>query len=872
LLVWWAAFPGHALADEPFSFDAAPGRLPKDVVPISYDVTITPDVDALTVNGRESVLLQFRSATDSIEFNSLGETLSDVRFDGKPAKGVVSNDEKEWTTVTLAEPAAVGKHKLTFSYTGKIETQPRGLFAQHYVAPGGVKGVLLSTQMEATDARRMFPCWDEPAFRATFHLSATVPTKWATVSNMPVAARVTHGEVTTTSFHVSPKMPSYLIEFSAGELARVADTSEGVGFGVWAVRGQEQYGKEALANAQRILADYNDYFGYRYPLPKLDSIAVPGGFTGAMENWGAITYNDQLLLVTPSSTVADRQGVFSVQAHEMAHQWNGDLVTMGWWDDLWLNESFASWMAAKETARRFPDWHWWEGQDSSKERAMDADARAASHAIQVHVTDELQATNAFDPAITYNKGQAILRMFEAYLGESTFRSGIRSYIKARAFSNATSADLWKALDTASGKEVGQIAAGWVQQPGYPLVTAEASCAPTGERTVTLNQSRFLLQDGSDSGASHWSVPLQVRIGAAAAPQAVLLKEANQTLAAGHCDEPFTLDADAIGFFRVRYDRATLKTNTASFGKLPAGDKIALLDDQWALVGTGLEPLASYLGLADSMGPDLDARAWDQIESALGTIEYAERGSPGHDAFAAFARTLIKPTFEQLGWDAKPHDDPAVQNLRRSLLQDLGSWGDDAVIAEARKRFEAFVRDRSTISPDDQDTVLYIVALNADANTFDRLHDVAKSAKNETELRRYYAVLAEVRDDSLAERTAQIALSPEIPPQADSLRLSLIGSLAARHQQLSWKTFTNNADALLVSHAPFGPYIAAQYGPQLFWSGVPLDQVDAWIRGYVPKEMSANVDRGMDGARFRLARKQALVPAADAYVQAQAAGN
>src|ERR1700728_4332356 len=434
-----------APAPAPFSFDAAPGRLPKDVRPLDYEVSITPDATAWTFSGTESVQLQFRTSTATLLFNSVNESLHDVRLDGVPVKGVDSDKARQLTTVTLAAAAPIGLHRPTFSYAGKIERQPHGLYAQPYAIAGGGQGLLLSTQMESTDARRMFPCWDEPAYRARFQLTVQIPAHWAAVSNMPIAHRVVHGELATVTFQRSPKMPSYLVEFSAGDFAQITAASGAVKFGVWALRGREQYGQLALANAQQILADYNDYFGYPYPLPKLDSIAVPGGFSGAMENWGAITYNDSLLLITPASTTGNRQELFSTQAHEMAHQWNGDLVTMGWWDDIWLNESFASWRAAKETDLRNPSWNWWENEDQSKEGAMSADARASSHAIQQHVTDELQAANAFDPQITYSKGEAVLRMFEAYLGNDTFRDGIRAFMKAHAYSNATSADLWNAL-------------------------------------------------------------------------------------------------------------------------------------------------------------------------------------------------------------------------------------------------------------------------------------------------------------------------------------------------------------------------------------------------------------------------------------------
>jgi aminopeptidase N len=848
----------------PFSVDQVPGRLPKDVVPVRYQIVIVPNSQALTLTGRESVLLKVREATGTLKFNSLNETLHGVRFDGKPVKQVVSNDALQLTTVTLSEPAAAGAHTLSFAYAGKIETQPRGLFAQAYAGRTGAKNLLLSTQMEATDARRMFPCWDEPAFRATFDLTVTVPAAWVTIANMPVARRVVHGKLATTSFARTPKMPSYLLEFTAGDLRQISAARDGVKFAVWAVSGSEQNGQTALGNAETILADYDEYFGYRYPLPKLDSIAVPGGFQGAMENWGAITYNDQALLLSSSSTIENRQQVFSIQAHEMAHQWNGDLVTMGWWDDIWLNESFASWMAARETDLRNPDWKWWEDQDGDKEGAMRADARASSHAIQQSVTDELQALNAFDPEITYSKGQAILRMLEAYLGPGTFRSGIRAFMHEHAFSNATTGDLWEALNAASGKDAGGIAADWTGQAGFPLVEVAARCDAAGARTLTLTQRRFLLR-GAGSGSQQWRVPLQIRSGGDASPRALLFSGDGQTTDAGRCDEPLSVDAGALGFYRTRYDAPTLALNTKNFSRLPDPDRIALLDDQWALVEAAVDPLPTYLALAESMAPNLDGRAWTQIAEALRTIEFAERGSAGREDFSAYARSLLRPVFERLGWDAKAGETPDVQQLRLTVIRDLGSFGDPALIEEARKRFAAFELDHGSLPPDYQSPVLRIVAQYADAAIFERLHALARAARDETEVRRYYGALVAVRDPELAARAAQIALSPEIPAQTDALRLELITTLAGRHQQLSWQVFRDHHEQLLRPSGDEAPLIVAQYLPEAYWSGVPTAELEAWVRAQVPAEMASSVDRGMETVRFRVAEKDMLVQAADAYL-------
>jgi aminopeptidase N len=860
--------PLAARAVAPFDFDKAFGRLPKNVVPVDYDIAVVPDVAAKTFTGTESVSLNFRQATDKVVFNTLNLTLRDVRLDGKPVKSVATDNDQQLATLTLPTPTAAGMHKLTLSYSGLIETRPQGLFVQPYgKSAGNPGGVMLSTQMESTDARRMFPCWDEPAFRATFRLTATVPVEWATISNMPVKKRTLQGKLATTTFERSPKMPSYLVEFTAGDMKELSAQGARVRSGVWAVSGREEEGRTALANAQQILADYDDYFGYPFPLPKLDSIAIPGGFSGAMENWGAITYNDQALLISKDSSLADRENVYSIQAHEMAHQWNGDLVTMGWWDDLWLNESFASWMSAKETDLRNPGWKWWERQDVAKEDAMEADARVTSHPIQVHVTDELQAANAFDPTITYNKGQAVLRMLEAYLGPDTFRDGVRSYMKAHAFSNATTADLWNGLSAASGRDVGALASGWTEQAGFPVISVKSQCDAGGQRTVTLSQKRFFLRTPADAAAQggHWSVPLQVRAGAQGNARAILLTQDGQSIPVGSCQEPLSANAGAIGYYRVQYDEATLAVNTRAFNTLQDTDRIALLDDQWALVQSQAAQLASYLALAENMGSDLDTRPWEQIINSLGTIEYDERGSPGHDAFAAYARLLVRPVAQRLGWDSGPGETPDVQTLRRQVIENLGMWGDADVIAEARRRFAGFVKDQSSIAPDDQSIVLNIVALHADAATFDQLHVLAKTAKDDAEQRRLYVALAGAGDPKLAEQAAAIALSPELPPQALQLRLEMIGTLRREHPELGWSTFSAHADMLLSPMGNLAPLALAEFVPQYFWNSLPPDQMEAWIRARVPAEMNDYIEKGMEGARFQYSQKQALVPAADAFL-------
>lgn len=854
-----------AWANGTYEFDKTAGRLPKIVVPTDYDLSLAPDLDKMKFSGRERVQLDVRSSTRTIQFDSEDETLSDVRLDGHPVTQVATDNAQQLTTLTLPTPIGVGRHTLTFSYTGLIRDDTRGLFSSPFTLSNGQRSRYLSSIFEPTDARMMFPGWDEPSFRARFKISIDVPAEWAAISNMPVENRVVHGATATVTFQRSPKIPTYLVHVTSGDFVRLTAHAGATEVGVWAIRGREADGKIALGNTQEILNDYNSYFDYPFPLPKLDGIAIPGGFSGGMENWGAITYTAGALLITPGTPLKDRQEVYSVMAHEMAHQWNGDLVTMAWWDDLWLNESFASFMAAHETAQRHPDWQWWEGQDQDKETAMNTDASLHSHAIHETVPDEAAANVASDSDIIYSKGQAVLRMFEAYLGPDVFRDGVRRLMKKRAFSNATGEDLWDALSAASGKDIKALAADWTEQPGFPLVNVTASCAADGQRTLQVSQERFV--DGS-AGESHehWNIPLQVRVGVHGVAHSELLSAQNQSLAAGRCDEALSVNADTVGFYRVRYDAATLATDTREFTKLPTADRLALLDDEWALVRRGSEPLASYLKLAGNMGDSMDARAWQQVADALDSVATDEVGTSGYPAFIAFARSLLKPAAEQLGWQQRAGEAPAISGMRRMLLTRLGDWGDPAVVGEARRQFALILNDPNAVSSDDRAMIFDIVASNADQATFDQLHELAKNAKDPALLQHTYLALAHVGDPKLASQVLAIALSAEIPPQANDLPYSMTFKVARLHPELSWQSFHTTTKDLFSQYGPEAPVILVQSVPQIYWNAMPPAELKAWLDAHIPKELESNKAHYLEWAQLRLAERAALRPAADEYVK------
>ena len=851
-----------AAPEPPFNFDTTYGNLPKDVVPRAYTISITPDPDHLALKGSETVRIEVRKPTKTIVFNALNLTFSRASVDGVPAT-VVPNDKTQRATLTAGTLVQPGMHTLALVYAGKMETSGQGLFRQPYLGADGKQHVMISTQFESTDARRMFPCWDEPAFRAVYTLSATLPAAWSAVSNMPVASRVAHGATATTTFQPSEKMASYLVVLSAGDLKSISDVdANGTRHEVWATNGYEDEGRYALANSKQILEAYDAYFGIKFPPPKLSSIAVPGGFSGAMENWGGITYNDQILLLGKSGTLGQKEEIYSVQAHEMAHQWFGDLVTMSWWDDLWLNESFASWMSARQTNLANPTWLWWQDQDGDKEGAMGADAEVTSHPIQTHVTDELQAEAAFDPAITYSKGQAFLRMTEAYLGPDTFRSGIRLYMQNQKFSNATATDLWLALSKTSGKDVAAYANGWIGQAGFPLVSVTATCDATGNRTIALHQERFLISGISDPAKTLWNVPVGIASGSGTSAYTMLSARDQTGIPAGSCSEPLRANAGDIGFYRVAYDAQTLATNTKAFGTLPDEDKIAMLDDQWALTLAGKTDLKTYLALANAMGSDHDTRAWTQIVGSLGTIERDERNKTGHDAFTAYARTLVHPLFDSLGWDAKPDDAPPVRTLRNRVIGALGQWGDPGIIAEAKKRFAAFVADRSTLTPDEQNVVLGIVGTYADQATFDQIHAFAKAAKNQTEAERFYFALESAKDPKLAEQGMEIAISNELPPQAASSVPGMVFSNVDWNPSLAFAFGKAHGKQVFKAFTGMDMVFLALFVPPAFADAAPLDDVQTWITSLVPPGSDAYIQRGMSSAKLRLQLKSRIVEQAD----------
>jgi aminopeptidase N len=857
------------LAEPKFSFANTPGQLPKTVVPESYAITLTPDPKTLQFLGSETVNIDVRQPTRTIILNALNLEISEAKLtDIGLAATIKIDNEKQTATFTFPQVIATGKHKLALSFKGKAGTQAEGLYYVNYQTDQGKK-LLFGTQMEATDARRMFPNWDEPVFRARFALTVKVPSNFMAVSNMPIAEEKAIGNgLKQVRFGETPSMASYLVVLVAGELAAIEDEVAGVKIRVVTTEGKQETGRYALNSLKKILPYYNDYFGKKFPLPKLDMIAIPGGFGGAMENWGGITYNESVLLFDPAnSSQQTKEDVFIVVAHEVAHQWFGDLVTTAWWDNLWLNEGFASWMEAKATDQFNPTWNTWLRYDAPKQVAMDSDARSTTHPIQQPVRDPAEAASAFDE-ITYQKGGAVIRMIETYLGEDKFRAGIRSYMATHQYGSTTTADLWESLQQASGVDVGAIAAGWTEQPGFPVVVVDGTCN-AGKRSVKLSQERFTIDDPK-ADPLRWQIPITYTAAIEGTPQTYLLKDKSASLDAGNCDTPVKLNAGNTGYYRVQYSSALQQQLKDQFALYPLTDRLNLLSDSWALVKAGRSSTRDYLNLAEGVREQTDLALWNQVLGTLSSIDDLQSGQPGRSAFQSYGRNFLGNLYKSLGWEAKPGELETTALLRSNMLTLLGDFRDAPVIAEARSRFAAYLKDPKSLAPNLRPTVFHIVGRYSDQATYDQLHSLALKTQSTEEKRLFYRAMTDALDPVLAKQTLEIVFKNELEP---GLASSLVLQVADNGEQpaLAWDFAKTHVKELLTMQAFFArnryiPRLAGNFSDQS-----RADELEAFAKANLPADAMSEVKKSVARIRYRADLKKRELPVIDTYTCNQKAG-
>jgi len=858
--------PAVISVEKPFSFKETPGKLPKDVVPTDYSVRIVPDLAKFIFAGTETVKLNVRTPVHSLTLNVLELEITEAIVDGQtlPKSAVKIDKENELLTLTLPSELANGDHTLALSFTGKINQQGQGLFYMRYQeqrSPAAAeKKIMLGTQFEATDARRFFPCWDEPAFRARFQLTAVVPENWLAVSNMPVESEKKMPGGKEVRFAATPPMSSYLNVFVAGELDFIESRSGPTQIRVIATKGKAELGRYALEATAQILQYYNDYFGVPYPLPKLDQIALPGGFGGAMENWGGITYYESALLFDPKNSSAEtKQNIYEVIAHEVAHMWFGDLVTMAWWDNLWLNEGFASWMGTKCTARFNPQWEVWLRRNLprdpsrrvgiAKEQAMEGDARSTTHPIQQPIATEAEANSAFDD-ITYKKGQSFLRMLESFLGEDVFRGGIRHYIAAHKYSNSTTTDLWNALSEASKKPVAEIAAGWIQQPGFPLVKVNREA----DGKVRLTQERFTV-NFKKAPPLEWKIPLTYAV-VGEAPTTLLMTSKSVVLENIPADRALKLNAKGSGNYRVEYDEPSWNLLLQALPKLSVEDRVNLLSDAWALVQANRLPVSLYFGLVEKLPASTEIAEREQIINVLDFINGLLVGDPQRDKFQRYARSLLRPTFDALGWESKEGEALTAGNLRASLINALGDLDDPEIIAGCRERFEKYLAHPTSLSPDLRPAVFAVVGRYADEKTWNRLHELGVKTTSIEEKQNYYNALACATDPKLVKKTLGIALTDELPT---SRAIFLVSRVAREtgHSDIAWDFAKANMKALLAKTDALG---ANTYAPSLFTffaDDSRADKLKTYAKSSLPSASAPEVAKVVDEIQFRAEFKRRL---------------
>jgi aminopeptidase N len=848
---------------------AAPANrmiLPDDVVPGAYRIAITPHAAEATFDGSVEIDLQVRRRTDRIVLDSAELAIASAALDAEPQPPRIALDAHlQHATFTFAHPIAPGRHTLRIRYSGKIHDQAAGLFRLQYASAGG-QATSLFTMFEDSDARRFVPSWDEPARRATFDLTVTVPADLMAVGNMPVAAtEALPGGLKRVRFATTPKMSTYLLFFGLGDFERVHRDVAGVDVGVIVKRGDTAQAAYALDAAARILPYYNAWFGTPYPLPKLDMVAGAGGSVtfGAMENWGAIFYFERDLLIDPAlATDEDKLRVFQTVAHEMAHQWFGDLVTMAWWDDLWLNEGFATWMQVKATLELHPEWQGWPRNARYKQRAMDIDARAGTHPVIMRIDDVSQTEGAFD-TITYSKGSQVVRTLESTMGDDEFRDGVRRYIAAHAYGNTVTDDLWQSLDRHATHPVRSIARDLTLQAGVPMIVEREARCVDGRTELTLSQAQFAL-DAPRS--ARWHAPVNVAVLGGGSARTVVTGAAPQRLIVPGCG-PVVINAGQSSYVRTRYSDAGLAALTAQFEQLGVDDQLGLLADTQALALAGQLPMASLLDLMRQVPVDADPLVIRLLLDQLTDLDSLHDGLATQPAFRAFARGMLNPIFARVGWQEAASESAATRTLRAELIQGLGEFDDPAVASEVDRLFQQFLRDRTSLRGDLRDTVLNVAALRADARTWEALHALARAATSPLEQAELYDLLGAARDPALADRALALAVSGELPVTVAG---GLLRGVAWRHPDASLDFIAlhwNQVEPLFGEGA--GATIAARFFDQAADRAI-LPRLDAFVAAHVPAATRRRIAINAALIRYRATVRAQRLPDADAWVAVHAA--
>ncbi|MGH9430337.1 MAG: M1 family metallopeptidase [Terriglobia bacterium] len=746
--------------------------MPHDVIPSHYQMTFEPNFQQNNFTGDETIDVRISRPTKTITLNALEIQFhsATVSVGATTQKAQVATDPKaEMATLAVPDTLAAGPAKVHIKFVGLLTDQLRGFYLAH-----ANHREYAVTQFEPTDARRAFPGFDEPAMKATFAITLIVNKDDTAISNGHIVSD-TPGpgpDKHTIKFSTTAKMSSYLVAMLVGDFTCLSGSSDGVPIRVCATPDKVQLGSYALKSAEQILHFYDQYFGIKYAFGKLDLIAIPDFEAGAMENAGAITFRETALLIDDKrASIGAHERVFEVAAHEMAHQWFGDLVTMQWWNNIWLNEGFATWMSTKPAIALHPQWDPKTQEALGTHGALGLDSLESTRSIQApHAETSAQINQLFD-GITYGKTAAVLRMLESYVGSEEFRKGINVYLQEHAYGNATAADFWNAITHVSKKPINEIMPTFVNQPGAPLLTLHAQCEG-GADDITLSQRRYFFnRDLFEAGTKElWQIPVCLKSapgdGHPGAVRCLLLKQKQQTFNLRGCSSWILANADARGYYRSAYSPSMLSKLTvkAETGLTP-GERITLLGDVSAMVDVGSVNIGAYLDLAEALRNDHVSAVMEDLTAALQYFGRYLVSSSDQAQYRAWVRQLLQPTAERLGWKPAPNESDDQHTLRASVLETLGYTGrDPQVLAEAYKLAEAYLADPSAVDPTLVNTVINLAALNGDAKLYDEFLARTKTAKSPDGYYRYLFALDDFTHPDLLQRSLQLAISPDVRDQ------------------------------------------------------------------------------------------------------------
>ncbi len=788
---------GETMTADTAPAETDPYRLPRSVRPSRYELRLEPDLAAATFSGMATITLTVESATTTVLLNAIELEVDAAEFDneqGDTLQAAIALDEPlQRCRLTVPRPLAPGRWLLRLAFRGRLNDKLRGFYRSVYKDQAGATHTLAATQFEATDARRAFPCWDEPDFKAVFATTLVIDPALTAVSNTAVLAETREGGKKVVRFADTITMSTYLVAFVVGSVEGSRPVMVGkTPLRVWAVPGKQPltpFGQEIAAASLKF---FEDYYGIPYPGDKLDLLAIPDFASGAMENLGAITFRETALLVDPrTATHAELERVADVVAHENAHMWFGDLVTMSWWNGLWLNEAFATFMEMLAVDAWKPAWERWTSFGVSRAAAFAVDGLQSTRPIEFPVHAPKDAEAMFD-VLTYEKGASVLRMLEQHIGPAVFRDGVRDYLRTHAYGNAETNDLWVSLGKAARQAVPALMNGWIFQPGFPLITAELR----GDSTLTLTQQRFTYLPSNASSAT-WQVPIQIRTctGQSAGTSRLLLTDAEMTVPLSCVPQFVLVNEGGHGFYRVRYG-PTLWKRLLDHGldKLAAIERFNVVSDAWATTVAGLTPLADYAALTARFGGERDKNVWAVLIESLAflhrIVDPADR--PALDAFVV---NRVDPAVAAVGWTPQPGENDLIKQLRSELIGALGKLGNDAAAqAQAADLYEQSRREPDSVDPNLLPALVSILAFTGDQKRYDEFAGRFRTAATPQEERRYLFSLAGFRQPDLLQRTLAGTISGQIRVQdAPFVVSAVLGSVYGR--ELAWTFVKANWDRM-----------------------------------------------------------------------------